>query len=177
MAQTLVSLFYCCLFPFTHHSVENAKIPNNAVEKTYREGQGCTKKAQVGQYVIRQSSWSCRGRLLAESTKHESWKGKCAESGLSHATRQGTSGWKENPLAGGDLVKPGGKRTWSALSDTWWIRLEGCSSPPPAALSSTPVKTLLSPSRAEKQMLRENLLGKNVVLGQSEWHENTDNIF
>lgn len=35
-AQTPVSLFHCRLFPFTHRSVGNAKIPNNTVEKTYR---------------------------------------------------------------------------------------------------------------------------------------------
>lgn len=30
------------------------KIPNNAVEKTCREGQGCTQKAQVAEYVAAQ---------------------------------------------------------------------------------------------------------------------------
>lgn len=159
VAQTLVSLSHWRLFPFTHRRVKNAKIPKNAVEKTYREGQGCTQKAQVGQEVIRQSSQCCRGRQLAESTKHESRKGKCAEHGLSRAARRGTWGWKENPPAGGNEGKLGGKHTWSVLGDARWVPLEGCSLPPPPASPSTPTKTLLSPSRSEKQILRENLLG------------------
>lgn len=139
------------------------KFPITLRKKTYREGQGCKHKAQVGQYVIWQSSrWSCRGRPLAESTKYESWKGKCAESGLSRTARQGTWGWKENPLAGGNGGKPGGKDTWS---DARWVQPEECSPPPPAAWSSTPMKTLLFPSRSEKQMLRENMLGWKCSLG------------
>jgi len=55
-SDTQLALLHCHVFPFTHCSVENAKIPNNAVEKTYREGQGCTQKAQVGQYVTQQST-------------------------------------------------------------------------------------------------------------------------
>lgn len=128
------SLFHRCLFPFTHRSTEHAKIPNNAVEKTYREGPGCMQKAQVWQYVTRQSSRSCRSRTRAESTKHENWKGKCVKSGLSHIARRGTRRWKENPPAGGNRGKPGGKRMWSMLDDACRVWLEGC----PLTLSLPP---------------------------------------
>lgn len=152
------SLFHCRLFPFTQCNTEHAKIPNNAVEKPYREGPGCMQKAQAGQYVTQQSSWSCRSRRRAESTKHENWKGKCAESGLSHIAHGGTWRWKENPPAGGNRGKPGSKHMWSMLDGACQVWLEGCSLAPPAAWSSTPMKILLSPSRSEKWVLMQNLL-------------------